>query len=238
MLEPRRLHRDRVESPLPAERPRPAAFGGEFVTLEPLDPASQAESLFEAAHGDAEKNAVWEYLPYGPFPDLAAFTDWLRACAKSEDPLFFALRDHASGRHLGMASYLNIVPAHNSIEIGHIWFAPALQRSPAATEALFLMMRQAFAQGYRRLEWKCNALNEASRNAALRLGFAYEGVFYRHLVVKGRNRDTAWFSLLAEEWPPLRVNFETWLAAGNFDSEGRQRQSLSAMNRALGLPQD
>jgi len=233
MLAPRHLHRDGVSTPLPAERPGSVALGGSFVTLEPLDPDSQATSLFDSAHGDAEKNAVWEYLPYGPFDDLAAFTDWHRERAKSKDPLFFTLRDHASDRHLGMASYLNIVPAHGSIEIGHIWFAPALQRSPAATEALFLMIRQAFEQGYRRVEWKCNAMNEGSRNAALRLGFAYEGVFYRHMVVKGVNRDTAWFSLLAEEWPPVRTNFETWLSKENFDAEGRQRQSLSAMNRAL-----
>ncbi len=148
--------------------------------------------------------------------------------------MFFAVRDEGSGRAGGVASYLNIHPQPGTIEIGHIWFGPALQRTPAATEALYLLLHHAFDDlGYRRLEWKCNALNAASRRAAVRLGFAFEGTFYQHQIVKGRNRDTTWFSILDGEWPPIRANFEAWLAPENFDEAGGQRASLGDLNRAL-----
>ena len=147
-----------------------------------------------------------------------------------DDPLFFAIIEQASGKASGMASYLNIVPDMGCIEIGHIWFAPPLQKTRAATEAIFLMMRHVFDDlGYRRLEWKCNALNEASMRAARRFGFTYEGTFRQHMVVKGRNRDTAWFALLDREWPAVRAAFERWLAPENFDGQGRQRMSLTAL---------
>src|SRR4029453_7310933 len=170
------------------------------------------------------------YLAYGPFADQCAFERWLAERAASIDPLFFAVIDRQSGQASGIASYLNIVPAMGRIEIGHIWFARPLQKTRGATEAIFLMMRHVFDDlGYRRLEWKCNALNEASMRAARRFGFPYEGTFRQHMVVKGRNRDTAWFSLLDREWPSVHEAFERWLAPDNFDRAGRQRTALSGL---------
>jgi RimJ/RimL family protein N-acetyltransferase len=209
------------------------------VRLEPLDPAIHAAELYAASHPSAETRTeqvrnLWTYMPYGPFPDLAAFTAWLGTQAASADPLFFAVRDLATGQASGMVSYQAIQPEHRSIEIAHIWFGPALQNTRQSTEALYLLMAHSFDElRYRRLEWKCDALNRSSRQAALRLGFAFEGIFYQHRIVKGRNRDTAWFSLLDYEWPRISANFRTWLAPDNFDENGRQRQSLSVLNRAL-----
>jgi len=212
----------------PGRRPQRSDLPGIFVQLEPIDPARHGAELFAAATEDEKAGpGLWTYMPYGPFEDIAAFTGWLQGCAASDDPLFFALRDEASGRAGGMASYLNIHPEHRSIEIGHIWFAPFLQRRRQSTEALYLMIRHAFEElAARRVEWKCNALNEASRRAANRLGFSFEGIFYQHLIVKGRNRDTAWFSILDHEWPELQGGFERWLDPGNFDGAGRQKQAL------------
>ena len=201
-------------------------LAGDAVCLEPLDPAAHAGNLFHAGH-DGEARGLWTYMPYGPFENQRAFAKWLQACATFNDPLFFVICEKTSGRPSGMASYLNVRPTDGVMEIGHIWFAPTLQRTRAATEALFLLMRRAFDElGYRRLEWKCDALNERSRRAALRLGFRFEGVFYRHMIVKNHNRDTAWYSIIDEEWPYLREGFERWLAAENFDEHGRQRQPL------------
>ncbi len=211
-------------------RPERAPLEGRSVLLEPVDPARHGSELYALAHADDEARALWAYLPYGPFDSETAFADWLEGCAASADPLFFAIRDKSDGRAAGMASYLNIVPAHGSIEIGHIWFSPPLQNTRASTEALYEMMRHALDHlGYRRMEWKCNALNEGSRRAALRLGFTFEGIFYQHLVVKGCNRDSAWYSILDGEWPRLRTAYGTWLADENFDGEGRQKQALSAL---------
>lgn len=226
---------DAVVEPLPpALRPARVLHTGRFVSLEPLDARRHATELFQAGHNSPESMRIWDYLPYGRFVSLDAFTTWLRGGSAGADPLFFAMRDSAGGPASGMASFLNIVPIIGTIEIGHIWFGLALQNTAAATEALYLMMSHALDElGYRRLEWKCNALNRASRSAAVRLGFTFEGIFYQHSVVKGRNRDTAWFSILDDEWPAIRENFLQWLAPDNFDAEGRQRSSLSAMNRAL-----
>jgi RimJ/RimL family protein N-acetyltransferase len=200
--------------------------------VEPLDPARHADDLYAASHGDATRDRIWDYLPYGPFPTRADFDAHLAAQAAGDDPLFFAIRPHGSGKAEGVASLMTIEPAHRSIEIGHIWLGPGLQRTSAATEALFLLIAHAMDDlGYRRMEWKCNAANAASRAAAIRLGFTHEGVFYQHRVVKGCNRDTAWFSILDHEWPALRANFEAWLDPANFDEEGRQRRSLGEMNR-------
>jgi RimJ/RimL family protein N-acetyltransferase len=217
--------------PLPSGRaPGRAPSRGTQVRLEPVDVAAHAESLYRLSHARPEDAALWTYLPYGPFANRGEFERWLAERAHSEDPLFFAVIEAKSGRACGMTSYLNIVPAHGSIEIGHIWFAPPLQKTRGATEAIFLMMRHVFDDlGYRRLEWKCNALNEASMRAARRFGFTYEGTFRQHMVVKGRNRDTAWFALLDREWPAVRTAFERWLAPENFDAAGRQRTSLSAL---------
>jgi RimJ/RimL family protein N-acetyltransferase len=225
--------------PLPSGRaPGRDILQGSYVRLEPVDVAAHAESLYRLSHARAEDAVLWTYLAYGPFADQAAFERWLAERARSDDPLFFAIVDGASSQASGMASYLNIVPAHGCIEIGHIWFAPVLQKTRAATEAIFLMMRHAFDDlGYRRLEWKCDALNEASRRAARRFGFTYEGTFRQHMVIKRRNRDTAWFAMLDREWPAVRAAFERWLAADNFDASGRQRNSLATQIAKGPLPE-
>ncbi len=215
-------------APLPPGR---TALIGTSCTLEPADPQRHAVDLYAAQTLDARGDG-WNYLPYGPFASALDYQAWMQATCLGQDPLFFAIVDSGTGRATGLASYLRITPAAGSIEIGHLYFSPLLQRQRAATEALFLLMDQAFALGWRRLEWKCNALNAASREAARRLGFSFEGVFRQAAVVKGRNRDTAWFSIIDGEWPALRAAFTRWLAAENFDEKGRQRERLSALTAA------
>ena len=219
--------------PLPSgHRPAREPMERAYVRLEPVEVAAHAASLYALSHARPEDAVLWTYLAYGPFADQGAFERWLCERAASDDPLFFAIVEQASGEASGMASYLNIVPANGCIEIGHIWFTPPLQKTRGATEAIFLMMRHAFDDlGYRRLEWKCDALNAASRRAAARFSFTYEGTFRQHMVVKGRNRDTAWFALLDHEWPAVRAAFERWLAPNNFDAAGRQRMSLRALTQ-------
>ncbi|TVR45372.1 MAG: N-acetyltransferase [Puniceicoccaceae bacterium] len=225
--------------PLPDWRPPPAppaeTIAGPRCRLEPLDPAVHADALAEAFAADAG-GAGWTYLPYGPFGDAAALRGWLEACAGSADPLFYALVPTGAGTAAGLAAYLSIRPAAGSIEVGHIHFSPALRRSPAATEAMVLMMRRAFALGYRRYEWKCDALNAASRAAARRLGFSFEGVFRQAAVVKGRNRDTAWYAITDSDWLHLEAAFERWLAPENFDAGGCQRLRLSELTAPLRRP--
>jgi RimJ/RimL family protein N-acetyltransferase len=211
--------------------PAKTALIGTTCTLEPADPPRHAADLYAAQILDARGDG-WNYLPYGPFASAPDYQAWMQATCLGQDPQFFAIVDSGTGRATGLASYLRITPAAGSIEIGHLYFSPLLQRQRAATEALFLLMDQAFALGYRRLEWKCNALNAASREAAQRLGFSFEGVFRQAAVVKGRNRDTAWFSIIDGEWPALRAAFTRWLAAENFDEKGRQRERLSALTAA------
>ncbi len=213
----------------PPPAPGPDRLPGIHVTLERLDPARHADDLFQANLGH---DWVWDYLPYGPFADLAGYRDWQAGMAAKSDPYFYALRDHATGRIGGIASYLRVDPGNGVIEIGHIQIAPVLQRSPAATEAISLMIRWAFQAGYRRVEWKCNALNEPSMVAARRYGFTYEGTFRQHMLVRGHNRDSAWFSILDREWPDLAAAHDAWLAPSNFDAEGRQRQRLSDLTGA------
>jgi RimJ/RimL family protein N-acetyltransferase len=197
---------------------------GARVRHEPLDADRHAAALFEAGGADP---SIWTYLPYGPFADEAAMHAHLAAQAASQDPLFFAV---VSDRPLGVVSFLRMEPAHGVIEIGHIWLAAALQRTPAATEAIYLLAREAFdGLGNRRLEWKCDAGNARSRRAAERFGFVFEGIFRQHMIVKGRNRDTAWYALLDGEWPAARAAFEAWLDPGNFEAGGRQRRSLEAL---------
>jgi len=213
-----------------ARRPDHGALTGMFCSLEPLTRA-HIPDLFAAFSADA-KGVIWDYLPYGPFPNEVDFADWVDKTCFRDDPFFYAIIDTHSGRAVGMASFLRIDPAAGSIEVGHINFSPALQRSRAATEAMYLMMDYAFeALGYRRYEWKCNAANDRSKQAALRLGLTAEGVFRQATVTKGRNRDTAWFSILDSEWPICRDAFTQWLAPGNFDADGRQKMSLAALRR-------
>ncbi len=217
----------------PALWPARVIHEGRYARVEPLDVRLHVEELYRASHADNTSLQIWDYLSTGPFANEEAFQTYLRDCSSSADPVFFTVRDQRTGKASGMASYLNVHPKAGTIEIGHIWFSPSLQRSPAATEALYLLLRHALdALGYRRMEWKCNALNQASRRAAVRLGFSFEGIFYQHMIVKGRNRDTAWFAILDTEWPRLRANFEAWLSPDNFDEAGRQRISLSERNLA------
>ncbi|HCV77197.1 GNAT family N-acetyltransferase [Pseudomonas oryzihabitans] len=209
----------------PARLPQLRLLQGQHVRLEPLDPPRHGEDLWEALHD--RDPALWDYLPYGPFTERAAFDSWLAGLAGGRDPLFYAVVDPRQGRALGQLSLMSIVPEHGSIEIGHVAFGGRLQRTPLATEAFYLLMQEAFALGYRRLEWKCDNSNARSKRAAERLGMRPEGLFRQHRVVKGRNRDTAWFSLLDHEWPAVDAGFRRWLAAENFDAEGRQLSALA-----------
>lgn len=211
-----------------SSRPRPqrAALKGRYCDLEPLDPQRHAEQLFDASMASGAQER-FRYLFESPQsrPD---FERWLARSATSEDPLYFAVIDAASGRCEGRQALMRIVPEHGVIEIGSILWGPAIARTRIATEALFLFARHAIDElGYRRFEWKCHALNEPSRRAAARFGFTFEGVFRQHMMVKGENRDTAWFSIIDTEWPALRQAFERWLDPANFDREGKQRVRLA-----------
>jgi len=204
--------------------PGAVAIEGTLVRLEPLDADAHAADLHRAYSGHP---GLWNYMPYGPFPSSSAYHRWIRETGMGDDPRFYALRDLQTGHCGGVASYLRITPASGSVEVGHICLSPEIAGGRLSTEAMFRMMEWAFDAGYRRYEWKCNALNLASRRAAQRLGFSYEGVFRQATVVKGRNRDTAWFSVIDGEWPALREAFAAWLAPANFDRQGRQRERLS-----------
>ena len=210
------------------KRPSPSriTLPGEYCRLEPLQ-LKHVSDLHAANLTDTE-DRIWTYLGYGPFKTLEAYEAWVRDMIASNDPLFYAIIDQQTDEACGVASYLRIMPDVGSIEVGHINFAPPLQGTRAATEAMYLMMQHAFEDlGYRRYEWKCDNLNEKSRNAATRLGFVFEGIFRQCTMYKGRNRDTAWFSIIDADWPPLRQAFNTWLTNENFDVDGRQRTSLS-----------
>ena len=210
-----------------ARRPGPVTLAGRYGRVEKLD-MRHAADLWQAYAGHDQ---IWTYLStYGPFADAAEFSQWLASRVALDDPYSYAVVD-AGGRALGIATLMEIRPAMRVIEVGHIVYSPALQRSRLGSEAQYLLARYAFETlGYRRYEWKCHALNAASRRAALRYGFVYEGTFRQHLIAKGRNRDNAWFSMLDREWPTRKAAFERWLAPDNFDAEGKQRLSLSALN--------
>lgn len=210
----------------PAARPVHQVMMGEWCRLEPLNLQRHAQSLYEANALDG-RGASWTYLPYGPFDSRDAYFQWIESQALSQDPLLFAIVNRQSGSAEGIAGYLRIQPEIGSIEVGHVHFSPRLQRATAATEAMFLMAQAAFGWGYRRYEWKCDALNQASRAAALRLGFQFEGIFRQATVYKGRSRDTAWYSIIDEEWPSLEARFRRWLAPENFSEAGVQKSRLS-----------
>jgi RimJ/RimL family protein N-acetyltransferase len=227
-----------IGAPLPGwtKRPRPprTPLAGRFCRIEPLDAARHAADLW-AANGDDREGRLWTYLAYGPFATEAEYRAWVDEVSRRDDPLFHAVIDAASGRAVGVASLMRIDPANGVIEVGHINYSPRLARMPAATEAMYLLMRRVFDElGYRRYEWKCDSLNAPSRAAAERLGFRYEGLFRQAVVYKGRNRDTAWFSLLDREWPALREAFERWLDPTNFDAARRQRVRLASLTAAAG----
>ena len=210
--------------------PARTVLDGTAVRLEPLDPAVHAVELHQASHGTDEALKVWDYLPFGPWPERLAFTQWLREWAGRPERIYYAIRPHDTGSADGMAAYLDIQPMQGVIEIGSIWFTPTLQRTREATESLYLMLAYAMDDlAYRRMQWRCNALNERSRAAARRLGFRFEGIFFNHLIFKGKNRDTAWYSILDDEWPEVRGIITAWLADDNFDAGGRAERSLSQM---------
>ena len=210
------------------ERPARTTLEGRFCRLEPLDPESHAAELYEEYSADT-RGTIWTYLPYGPFESGTEFETWMRRDCLDDDPLFYAIVELAGGRTAGVASYLRINPSAGSIEVGHINYAPVLQRTAAATEAMYLLMKYAFELGYRRYEWKCDSLNGPSRSAAMRLGFSYEGLFRQATIYKGRSRDTAWYSIIDSEWPQLKAAYERWLEPDNFGPDGRQKVSLSAL---------
>lgn len=196
---------------------------GQYVLLRPLVSAD-AVDLWNAGAGEAE---LWRYMSNGPFQDFAPFQDYISQQQSSKDPLFYAIVDRESGNAIGHASLMRIEPKHRVIEVGHILYTPLLQRTRGATEAMYLLARYCFEDlGYRRYEWKCNALNQKSRTAALRLGFQFEGIFRQHMIIKGENRDTAWFSMIDSEWPERKAQFERWLEPANFDENRMQRASL------------
>jgi RimJ/RimL family protein N-acetyltransferase len=219
-----------VGAPLPGWTPREppprTPMEGRWAILEPLD-VVHADALFDAFAED-KTGRMWTYMFSGPFDDRREFHGWVESRSQSRDPLFFTIVDRRLNRATGVASYLRIEPAHGVIEVGHIAFSPALQRTAAATDAMYLMMRNVFDRGYRRYEWKCDSLNAASRRAAQRLGFGFEGIFRQAIVYKGRNRDTAWYSIIDREWPLLDGEFRRWLDPANFDATGRQRTPLAA----------
>ncbi len=218
----------------PAPRPQRVTLAGRWVTLAPLDPKKHAVSLYDGSNGEPERERVWTYLFDGPYDTLHDFRASLETKARSEDPLYFAVIDNATGRALGYQALMRIDSANRVVEVGSVMYTPALQRTAGATEAQYLFASYVFdTLGVRRYEWKCNALNAPSRRAAVRLGFTFEGIFRQHMIVKGRNRDTAWFAMLDGEWPERKAAFEGWLRRDNFDGAGRQRESLERL-RASG----
>lgn len=212
-----------VENWVPPAAPEPMSLEGQYCRLEPLIAEKHAALLFNAFEG---QDHLYDYLPAGPFHSAAQYHRWVKEVTSDAGSLFFAVFDHSKHSYLGVLSYLRIAPQAGSIEVGNINFSQALQRTPAATEAIYLVMQWAFEAGYRRFEWKCNALNLPSRRAAQRFGFSYEGVFRQALVVKGRNRDTAWFAMIDSEWPALKEAYRVWLDPANFDAQGQQRERL------------
>jgi RimJ/RimL family protein N-acetyltransferase len=199
-------------STTPARRPAREPLEGRFVSLVPVDPVAHTPGLFAAAHdGSQEAERMWTYLPYGPWPDEAAMRTWVERLPASDDPLFFTVVER-TGDPVGVVTFMNVDPTMRHLELGNIWYAPDAQRTRANTESTYLMLRYAFdALGHRRVEWKCDALNARSRTAAERMGFSFEGIFRQHMIIKGRNRDTAWFAVLDREWPAVRANMERWL---------------------------
>ena len=224
-----------IGAPLPDWTPPPfpprQTLTGRFCRVEPLDPERHTEALFAAYALDPDEGG-WTYLTYGPFADLPACRAWVEAAAAGEDPQFYAIVDLRTEQAVGVASLMRIAPSAGCIEVGGIRYSALLQRTPAATEAMYLLMRYAFELGYRRYEWKCDSLNAPSRAAAIRLGFSYEGLFRQAIVYRSRNRDTTWYAIIDAEWPRLRNAYERWLAPENFDAEGRQRERLSDLTRA------
>jgi RimJ/RimL family protein N-acetyltransferase len=210
----------------PAPFPNRIPLEGRIVTLAPLNAEAHADSLYEGSHGN-DKEELWRYLFDGPFADRSTFDSHLKQKVASEDPLYYAIVDRHTGMAVGHAAYMRITPVHRVIEVGGILYTSKFQKTAGATEAMYLMARHVFEDlGYRRYEWKCNALNAPSRRAALRLGFQFEGIFRQHMIIKGQSRDTAWFSMLDRDWPARKASFERWLDPSNFEATGAQKRPL------------
>ncbi|MFF7707316.1 GNAT family N-acetyltransferase [Pseudomonas sp. NPDC007930] len=212
----------------PVKAPVATTIEGRYMRLEKLDPGRHGDDLWDLLHGPAADKKQWDYLPYGPFRDREMFDIWLDGYAVSPDPLGYCVVDRKTEQAQGILSLMSIVPAHGRIEIGHVAFSSAMQRTPKGTEAIYLLAQYIFGLGYRRVEWKCDNANERSRRAATRFGFTPEGVFRQHMVVKGHNRDTAWFSIRDQDWPALEKSYEAWLAPSNF-KQGEQIQTLEKL---------
>ncbi|POR64808.1 GNAT family N-acetyltransferase [Pseudomonas syringae] len=210
-----------------AALPSAHTLTGRFIRLEKLDAARHADDLWAALEGPNADPKLWDYLPYGPFSDRGAFGAWLVGHQAATDPWFYTVVDQQTNKAEGVISLMSIVATHGRIEIGHVTFGAAMQRTPKGTEAIYLLAREIFALGYRRLEWKCNANNARSKRAAERFGFSYEGTFRQHMVVKGQSRDTEWYSILDSEWPERQNAFARWLAVDNFKN-GQQIKGLEA----------
>ncbi|WP_426246361.1 GNAT family N-acetyltransferase [Pseudomonas sp. TWR3-1-1] len=205
----------------PATIPDNRTLEGLYIRLEKLDPARHGDDLWLALQGPESDPKLWDYLPYGPFPERSAFDAWLEKNAASADPHFYAVIDSANDQAQGLLSLMCIVPEHGRIEIGHVAFGAPMQRSPKSTEAVYLLAKEAFALGNRRLEWKCNNDNARSKRTAVRLGYTFEGVFRQHMMVKGKNRDTTWYSIISTQWSPVAAGFEKWLALDNQPKSGQ-----------------
>ncbi len=219
-----------LDNPDSSQPPRRHSYSGRYATLTPLDVTTDAADLFAISHGDARRERLWTYLLTGPFANVSAMTPWLQSCQTSIDPLFFTVRDITSQQPLGMVSFMNIVPTMRRLELGNIWYTPDAQRTKINTETIYLMLCETFDHlGYRRAEWKCDSLNAPSWAAAQRLGFSFEGIFRQHMIVRGRNRDTAWFGMTDAQWPQVKANMERWLY-------GSEAVSLAALNAPLVQP--
>lgn len=217
---------DMLESWQSRPFPERKLMQGRYCRVEPLQPAIHAQQLYQAFAEDSEE-VDWTYLSYGPFESFESFNQWLLDNCCKDDPLFFVIIDKHTSLAVGMASFLRMDSVSGVIEVGHIHFSPQLQKTRMATEAMYLMMRHVFDElGYRRYEWKCDACNQGSKKAALRLGFQFEGLFRQAMVYKKRNRDTAWFSVIDKEWPTIKVALEDWLDVSNFDNNDQQKSAL------------
>jgi len=218
---------DATPSPIPAKK----EYTGEYVSLHPVDPSGDVDELFQNSHGSDEKERIWTYMPYGPFTGKDEMRDWLAGCKTSTSMIFFTVTARKLNQRVGMMSILNIIPPMKTLELGNIWYAPVVHFSRVNTEVVYLMLQEAFdALKYRRVEWKCDALNARSRTAAQRLGFSFEGIFRQHFIIKNRNRDTAWFAMTDKDWPGIKANMKQWLYAGESGI------SLTALNKKLLQP--
>lgn len=224
-----------VQDWTPPPFPQPMVLTGRYCRLEPLNADAHAAMLFKAFDGH---DWLWDYMPHGPFHSSAAFHRWVKETAALPEFRFFVIRENEHKPALGMAALMRIDPANGTIELGNICIGPALQRSRTVTDAFYRLIEWSFEAGYRRFEWKCNALNMPSRQAAQRLGLSFEGIFRQALIVKGRNRDTAWFAATDRDWPALQSAFESWLDPSNFDASGKQFESLSDLTRLVRVSSD